>query len=68
MVLTDAKRRANDKYIKENYQKLPVSYPKEYCEKIRFASKAAGESLAGYVKKALDERMKAEGISESGKE
>lgn len=68
MAITDAQKRAHEKYFKANYQRLTISYPKEYCEKIRFASKAAGESLAGYVKKALDERMKAEGIPESGKE
>lgn len=60
MALTDAQRRANDKYIKENYQKLSISYPKEYCEKVKEAAKAAGESLAGYVKKAIDSRMEAD--------
>ena len=60
MPLTEAQRRANDKYIKENYQKLSISYPKEYCEAVKAAAKEAGESLAGYVKKAIDTRMEAE--------
>lgn len=60
MALTEAQRRANDKYIKENYQKLSISYPKEYCETVKAAAKSAGESLAGYVKKAIDTRMEAE--------
>jgi len=60
MALTEAQRRANDKYIKENYQKLSISYPKEYCETVKAAAKSAGESLAGYVKKAIDNRMEAE--------
>lgn len=60
MALTEAQRRANDKYIKENYQKLSISYPKEYCETVKAAAKEAGESLAGYVKKAIDTRMEAE--------
>lgn len=60
MALTEAQRRANDKYIKENYQKLSISYPKEYCEAVKAAAKEAGESLAGYVKKAIDTRMEAE--------
>lgn len=60
MALTEAQRRANDKYIKENYQKLSISYPKEYCEAVKAAAKEAGESLAGYVKKAIDNRMESE--------
>lgn len=60
MPLTEAQRRANDKYIKENYQKLSISYPKEYCETVKAAAKQAGESLAGYVKKAIDSRMEAD--------
>ena len=60
MALTDAQRRANDKYLKEHYQKLSVSYPKEYCEKVKEAAQTAGESLAGYVKKALDARMESQ--------
>lgn len=60
MPLTEAQRRANDKYIKENYQKLSISYPREYCEAVKAAAKEAGESLAGYVKKAIDTRMEAE--------
>ena len=58
MALSEAQRKANDKYIKENYQRLTISYPKEYCEQVKEAAKAAGETLAGYVKKALDQRMK----------
>lgn len=60
MPLTEAQRRANNKYIKENYQKLSISYPKEYCEAVKTAAKEAGESLAGYVKKAIDTRIEAE--------
>lgn len=60
MPLTEAQRKANDKYIKEHYQKLSISYPKEYCEKVKEAAQAAGESLAGYVKKAIDSRMESE--------
>ena len=57
MALTEARRKANDKYIKEKYERLPVSYPKDFCEKVRRSAEEAGESLAGYVKKALENRM-----------
>lgn len=61
MPLTEAQRRANDKYIKENYQRLTISYPKEYCQRVKEAAKNAGDSLAGYVKRALDQQMEKEG-------
>lgn len=60
MPISEARRRANDKYIKEKYERLPVSYPKEFCEKVREAAAGKDESLAGYVRKAIEERMQRE--------
>ena len=60
MPITDAQKRAHEKYFKENYQRLTISYPKEYCEAVKAAAKEAGESLAGYIKKAIDTRMESE--------
>lgn len=57
MALSEKKRASNDRYIKNNYERLPVSYSKEFCAKVRLAADNAGESLAGYVKAAIIERM-----------
>lgn len=57
MALSQAQRKANDKYIKENYQRLPISYPKEFNAQVRKAAEASGETLAGYVRKAIEARM-----------
>jgi hypothetical protein len=57
MALTKAQRKANDKYIKGKYQRLPVSYSKEFCAQVRAAAEASGETLAGYVKTAIEARM-----------
>jgi len=57
MGLSDAQRKANDKYIKEKYERLPISYPKEFCERVRTAAQVSGESLAGYIRKAIELRM-----------
>lgn len=65
MAISEARRRANDKYIKEKYERLPISYPKEFCEKIREAAAAKGESVAGYVRKAVEERMQRDGMPSS---
>lgn len=61
MAISEARRKANDKYIKEKYERLPVSYPKEFCELVRTKAAACGESLAGYVRKAIESRMQREG-------
>lgn len=62
MALAESRRRANEKYIKENYQRLAISYPKEFCAQVKQAAEANGESLAGYVRKAIELRMSQETI------
>lgn len=57
MALSASQRKANDKYIKANYGRLAISYPKEYCAQVRAAAEEAGESIAGYIKSAIDARM-----------
>lgn len=61
MALSEAQRKANDNYIKEKYQRLPVSYPKEFCQIVREAAEANGESLAGFVRKAIEDRIRNNG-------
>ena len=60
MSLTPARRKANDKYLKANYSRIALNYPKEYVEKVKQAAQSKGESIAGYVKKAIDKRMQEE--------
>lgn len=57
MSLTDAQRKANDKYLAAKYERLPVSYSKDFCAAVRAAAEASGCSLAGYVKKAIEAQM-----------
>jgi len=66
MALTDAKRRANDKYIRENYERLPVSYSKTFCQLVRAAAEASGESLAGFVRKAIEDRIRRQATTLDG--
>lgn len=57
MALSNSQRAANDKYLAANYQRLPISYPKDFCADVRAAVEASGESLAGYVRKSIEMRM-----------
>ena len=64
MALTEAKRKSNDRYLAAKYERLPVSYSKDFCAAVRAAAEASGESLAGYVRKAIEQRMSIEGGQE----
>lgn len=64
MALSARQRVANDKYIQKNYDRLPLNYPKTFCETVRSAASESGESLAGYVRKAIEYRMERDGTKD----
>ena len=53
---TEAHRRANIKWQKENYSRIPLDVPKEYHEYLKGVAKACGMSLNGYIKEAIEEK------------
>jgi len=57
---TDARRRASAKYLKESVEDIRIRVPKGQKEIIKAAAAAAGESVNGYIKKAIDDRMERE--------
>lgn len=44
-------------YAKNKLKRIPLDVQKEKYEKIKAAATAAGESVNGYIKKAVDQRM-----------
>ena len=44
-------------YAKKNLKRIPLDVQKEKYEEIKAAATAAGESVNGYIKKAVDQRM-----------
>lgn len=52
---TEAHKRARIKYTDAHYQQIAIRWPKEFCEQLR--AQAQGESLAGYVRRAIEQRM-----------
>ena len=42
---------------KTSIKRIPLDVQKEKYEKIKIAAEAAGESINGYIKKAVDQRM-----------
>ena len=55
MALTEAQKRANNKYIAEHMTVLGCKVRKEYADKVREKAKAEGTSVNAILKKALDE-------------
>lgn len=44
-------------YAKNKLKRIPLDVQKEKYEEIKAAATAAGESVNGYIKKAINERM-----------
>ena len=55
--VSKAQQKAVNKYVKSNYDRINVTFPKGQKEIIMQAAEAAGESVNGYIKKAVDQRM-----------
>ena len=56
MPISEARRKANDKYIKAQ-DEIKIRVPKGRKDEIQAHAAAKGESLNGYVTKAVDERI-----------
>lgn len=57
MTLTDAQKKANLKYREKSIKRIPLDVQKEKYDEIKLAATAAGETVNGYIKKAIDERI-----------
>lgn len=56
--VSKAQQKAVAKYMKKNYDEIKIRVEKGQKEIIKVAADHAGESVNGYIKKAIDERMK----------
>lgn len=60
MTVSEAQKRATKKWRKENYDEIKIRIPKGEREKIKEFAAEKGESLNGFIKKAIELRMKNE--------
>ena len=58
--VSKAQQKVVAKYMKNNYDEIKVRVEKGKREIIKTAATAAGESVNGYIKKAVDQRMERE--------
>ena len=54
---SESKTEYNIKYAKEKLKRIPLDVQKDKYEEIKSAAERSGESVNGYIKKAIDERM-----------
>ena len=45
------------RFAKENYKRVPLDLKKEKYEQIKAAAEKSGESVNGYIKTAVEQRM-----------
>ena len=60
---TENKTAYNIDYAKMNLKRIPLDVQKEKYEDIKAAADNAGESVNGYIKKAIDKRMEHDGFT-----
>ena len=57
MPATDAQKKASIKYAKEKLKRIPLDVTKEKYEAIKDHSTKQGETVNGFIKRAIDETM-----------
>ena len=63
MALSDAQRRANDKYIKEHYKQVKLSMPNEEADALEDHCSIFGYKKAGFIRQAIREKMERDRMS-----
>ena len=57
MALSEAQRKANDKYIKEHYRQVKLSMPNEEADLLEDHCQRYGYTKAGFIRKAIQEKI-----------
>ena len=66
MAITDAQKKANMKYREKAIKRIPLDVPKNKYESVKAHAESRGESVNGFIKRAIDETMERDN-GESGK-
>lgn len=64
MATTKAQQKAVHKYVRENYDRLELTMPKGKKEEIKAHAESRGESVNGFVNRAIDEAIERESKNE----
>lgn len=58
MAVSKAQQKAVNKYVKEKYDRILLTMPKGQKDKIRTHANSMGESVNGFISRAIDVTMK----------
>lgn len=61
---SEAHNKASQKYQKANYERIALSLPKGYKDRWKESAEARGESLAEFIRIAVEMRIKSEASPE----
>lgn len=61
MPISDAQRRAHEKYFKENYRQVKLSMPNEEADELERYCSSNGYTKAGFIRQAIREKMERDG-------
>lgn len=51
-----------ERYMAEHYDRVYVRWPKDFAASVRAQAEAQGQSIAGYLRRAVEERMTRDGV------
>lgn len=57
MTTSDAQKKASMKYAKNNLKRIPLDVPLAKYDEIKLHAEKNNETVNGYIKKAIDERI-----------
>lgn len=60
MAVSKAQQKAVNKYMRENYDEIKVRVSKGIKDKIKAHAESRGESVNGFINRAIDEAMERE--------
>ena len=66
MALSEQRKEYLYDYQKSKLKRIPLDVQKEKYEEIASAASAAGESVNGYIKKAIDQRLESDNAAQEG--
>ena len=61
MALTPARKKANEKYIDNNYSSINIRAPKDEVEVLSKYCEERGITKAGFIRTAIKEKMERDG-------
>lgn len=64
--VSKAQQKAVNKYVKNNYDRINVTFPKGQKDIIQNAAEAIGETVNGYIKKAVELRLESDNVTQKG--